>query len=85
MSSAYFIGKNYSAKEANNASVEMAEEEYFTAKEKNGKLSLYKDGELIMSLDTNVEMLPVIVRSQLKKGVEFKPSELAGILEAFAE
>ncbi len=60
-------------------------EEVYTAKEKSGKLVLYKDGENIMSLDTNIDVLPAIVRSQLKSGVDFKLSELPMILEAFAE
>ena len=68
---------------ATNAAV--VEEEPYTAMEKNGKLALYKDGRLLMSLDTNVELLPTIVRAQLKKGVDFKPSELPRIIEAFAE
>ena len=87
--SAFYFGKNLPASSTDItndlAKVSAVEEEYYTAIETNGKLSLYKDGEYLMSLDTNVEMLPSIVRSQLKKGVEFKPSELPGIIEAFAE
>ncbi len=64
---------------------EEPEEETYTAKESKGKLSVYKGDKLLMSLDTNVEMLPSVVRSQLKEGIDFKASELPGLLEAFAE
>lgn len=85
----FYIGKyvqdTQQTKTVNISNVTAEEEGYYTAMEEDGKLSLYKDGEFLMSLDTNIEMLPTIVRSQLKKGVEFTPSELPEIIEAFAE
>lgn len=88
--SAFFAGRFTlnSEKEANVPVTEeekAEEEDYYTAKEINGKLAVYKNDKLLMSLDTNVEMLPSVVRSQLKKGIDFKASELPGLLEAFSE
>jgi len=60
-------------------------EEVYTAKEEEGKLTIYQGEKVLMSLDTQVELLPEFVRMQLKTGIDFKASELPELMEAFAE
>ncbi len=83
----YLIGVNSpTVIETKNTAVSVpAKNEEYMAIEEEGRLLLYQDGEKIMALDTNIEMLPSVVRSQLKKGVEFNLNDLPMILEAFAE